>query len=171
MNFFNLWALRVAGTKETRPRDKGPFSVEFQSKIAILSRLSLGRVLVCPWDDCPARAVRKMFMCFLEIGFFFLAPTLVRPELQAIVCNTHKGSCDRLRATACSSRGLFRLVRLEIPFRRNSDTQPLLFSKKRTAVGIPIAWYKAQIPEFPRNREGKEQVVQVRVALEQETFL
>ena len=25
---------------------------------------------VCPWDDCPARAVRKMFMCFLFIGFF-----------------------------------------------------------------------------------------------------
>ena len=25
---------------------------------------------VCPWDDCPAGAVRKMFMCFLFIGFF-----------------------------------------------------------------------------------------------------
>ena len=30
---------------------------------------------VCAWDgcgdDCPTRAVRKMFMCFLFIGFFF----------------------------------------------------------------------------------------------------
>ena len=25
---------------------------------------------VRPWDDCPTRAVRKMFMCFLFIGFF-----------------------------------------------------------------------------------------------------
>ena len=24
---------------------------------------------VRPWDDCPARAVRKMFMCFMFIGF------------------------------------------------------------------------------------------------------
>ena len=24
---------------------------------------------VCPWDDCPARAVRKTFLCFLFIGF------------------------------------------------------------------------------------------------------
>ena len=31
---------------------------------------SLGRVRVRPWDDCPARAVRKMFMCFLFVGLF-----------------------------------------------------------------------------------------------------
>ena len=30
--------------------------------------LSLGRVRVCPWDDCPTRAVRKTFMCFVFIG-------------------------------------------------------------------------------------------------------
>ena len=74
------------GQTGTRPRDKlgpvpgthRPFSVEFHSKIAILSRLSLGRVPVCPWDDCPARAVRKMFMCFLFIGFFAPIIDLVR---------------------------------------------------------------------------------------------
>ena len=66
------------GQNGTRPRDKmgpvpgtnRPFSVQFHSKIAILSRLSLGRVGVRPWDDCPARAVRKMFMCFMFIVFF-----------------------------------------------------------------------------------------------------
>ena len=62
------------GQTGTRPWDKPgpvpgtnrPFSVEFHSKIAILSHLSLGRVLVCPWDVCPARAIRKMFMCFRD---------------------------------------------------------------------------------------------------------
>ena len=48
-----------AGKKKT-----GRFSV------AVLSRLSLGRVPVCPWDDCPSRVVRKMFMCFVFIVFF-----------------------------------------------------------------------------------------------------
>ena len=38
-------------------------------KIAILSRLSLGWVGVCRWDDCPTRTVRKMFMCFPFIVF------------------------------------------------------------------------------------------------------
>ena len=32
---------------------------------------------VCPWDDCPTRAVRKMFMCFLFIGFFLLRKRVV----------------------------------------------------------------------------------------------
>ena len=72
----------VPGTNGPPPRDKmgpvpginRPFSVEFHSRIAILSRLSLGRVAVRPWDDCPARAVRKMFMCFLFIVFFFFRP-------------------------------------------------------------------------------------------------
>ena len=74
----------VPGTNGTPPRDKmGPVpgtkwdpslfnSPVKKSKIAILYRLSLGRVGVCPWDDCPPRAVRKMFMCFLFIGFFLL---------------------------------------------------------------------------------------------------
>ena len=39
------------GETGTRPRTNRPFSVEFHSKIAILSRLSLGR-----WDDCPNQA-------------------------------------------------------------------------------------------------------------------
>ena len=46
------------------------FSVEFHSKIAVLSRLSLGRVGVRPWNGCPARAVRKMFLSFV----FFFSP-------------------------------------------------------------------------------------------------
>ena len=62
----------------TRPRDKPgpvpgtnrPFPVYFHSKGTILSRLSLGRVGVRPWDDCPTRAVRKMFMCFCLLVFF-----------------------------------------------------------------------------------------------------
>ena len=58
------------------PRTNRPFSVEFHSKIAILSGLSLGRVGVRPWDDCPARAVRKLFMCFLFIVFFFSPPLI-----------------------------------------------------------------------------------------------
>ena len=52
------------------PGTHRPLSVEFHSKIAILSRLSPGRVPSCPWDDCPARAVRKMFMCFVFFVFF-----------------------------------------------------------------------------------------------------
>ena len=32
--------------------------------------MSLGWVRVRPRDDCPARAVRKMLICFLLIGFF-----------------------------------------------------------------------------------------------------
>ena len=68
----------MSGTNRNRPWDKmgpvpgtnRPFSVDFHSKIAMKSRLSLGRVGVRPWDDCPARAVRKMFMCFMFIGFF-----------------------------------------------------------------------------------------------------
>ena len=51
------------------PGTNRPRSVEFHSKIGILSRLSLGRVGVRPWDICPARAVRKTFMCFVLIGF------------------------------------------------------------------------------------------------------
>ena len=46
------------------------------SKITILSPLSLGRAGVCPWADCPARVVRKMFMCFLFIGVF--RPNVIR---------------------------------------------------------------------------------------------
>ena len=72
----------VFGTNRNRPWDKPgpvhgtyrPLSLEFHSKNAILSRLSLGRVGVRPWDDCPSRAVRKMFECFLFIGFFFSPP-------------------------------------------------------------------------------------------------
>ena len=45
------------GQSITRPWDKPAVSVEFHSKIAILSRLSLGQVGVCRLDDCPARAV------------------------------------------------------------------------------------------------------------------
>ena len=82
----NIFGGTVSGTNRNRPWDKWdpsprdkmgpvpgtnrPFSVDFHSKSAILSRLSLGRVGVRPWDDCPTRAVRKMFMCFLFIGFF-----------------------------------------------------------------------------------------------------
>ena len=65
---------------EPVPGTNRPFSAQFHSKIAILSRLSLGRGGVRPWDDCPTRAVRKMFMCFLFIGF--LLPKLrIPPEL------------------------------------------------------------------------------------------
>ena len=71
----------VPGTNGTRPWDKlgpvpgtnRPFSVYFHSKIAILSRLSLGRVGVRPWDDCPGRAVRKM-LCVFCLLVFFSAP-------------------------------------------------------------------------------------------------
>ena len=31
--------------------------------------LSLARTGVRPWDDCPARTVRKMFMCFCLLFF------------------------------------------------------------------------------------------------------
>ena len=91
----NILGGTVSGTNGTpslgqtgpRPWDKlgpvpgtnRPFSVYFHSKIAILSRLSLGLVGVCPWDDCPARAVRKIFMCFLFIGFFS-APKQLSPS-------------------------------------------------------------------------------------------
>ena len=72
----------VSGTNGTPPWDKlGPvpgtnrlFSVEFHSKISILSRLSPGRVGVRPRDDCPARAVRKMLMCLVFLGFFLSPP-------------------------------------------------------------------------------------------------
>ena len=62
----------LPGTKWDPSLGNRPFSAEFHSKFAILSSLSLGRVGACPWDDCPTRAVRKMFMCFqiLFIGFF-----------------------------------------------------------------------------------------------------
>ena len=46
----------------------------------------LGRVGVRPWDDCPARAVSKMFMWFVFI-VFFLPPTPCSwlPDLQKIL--------------------------------------------------------------------------------------
>ena len=61
----------VLGTNRKSPWDKqdpslGPvpgtdqqFSVEFHSKIAILCRLSVGRVGVRRWNDCPARGSQK----------------------------------------------------------------------------------------------------------------
>ena len=68
----------VPGTNGARSWDKPgpvqgtnrPVSAEFHGKIGILSRLSLGWAGVRPWDDCPARAVRKMFMCFVFNWFF-----------------------------------------------------------------------------------------------------
>ena len=69
---------RSPGQIGPRPWDKPAFFVEFHSKVAILSRLSLGRVGVRPWDDCPTKAFRKMFMCFLFIGFFRLQSELLR---------------------------------------------------------------------------------------------
>ena len=74
----NILGRMVSGTNGTPPWDKlgpvpgpnRPFPVYFHTKTSILSRLSLGWVGVRPWDDCPARAVRKMFTCFLFIGFF-----------------------------------------------------------------------------------------------------
>ena len=72
------------------PGTNRPFSVYFHSKIAILSRLSLGWVGVRPWDDCPARAVRKMFTCFLFIGFFFFHPQFTSLGISSrICCRTH----------------------------------------------------------------------------------
>ena len=47
------------------------FLLKCHSKNAILSRLSLRWVGVRPWDDCPARAVRKMLMCLKVCWFFF----------------------------------------------------------------------------------------------------
>ena len=85
LNINICWAARCSGQTGAVPWDKRgpslgqtgtvpgtnrPFSAEFHIKIDILSRLSLGRVGVRPWDDCPARAVRKMFMCFVFIRFF-----------------------------------------------------------------------------------------------------
>ena len=82
----NILGWTVSGTNRNCPWDKrGPSlgqigirpwentavsSVEFHSKIGVLSRLSLGRMGVRPWDDCPARAVRNMFICYLSIVFF-----------------------------------------------------------------------------------------------------
>ena len=60
------------------PGTNRPFSVEFHSKIAILSRLSLGRVPVCPWDDCPARAVRK---CLCVLCLFFFGPRICAAKM------------------------------------------------------------------------------------------
>ena len=82
------------------PGTNRPFSVLFHSKIAILSRLSLGRVGVRSWDDCPAKAVRKMFMCFVRVYWFFRPQTTFlsfsdrrRGEsVKAVVCeNLHLG--------------------------------------------------------------------------------
>ena len=59
------------GQTGTRPCDKpAVFLFTSTAKIAILSRSSLGRVPVCPWNDCPARAVRKC-LCLLCLLFFF----------------------------------------------------------------------------------------------------
>ena len=69
------------GQTGTRPWDKAAVFCLIphwiHSEIAILSRLSLGRVGVLPWADCPARAVRKMFMWFLFMVFFFSPPNSV----------------------------------------------------------------------------------------------
>ena len=48
------------------PWTNRPFAVEFHIKIAILSRLSLGREGVRPWNDCP----QKMLVCFVFAVFF-----------------------------------------------------------------------------------------------------
>ena len=78
----------VSGTNSNRPRDKRdygtppwdrlgpvpgtnwPFSAN--STVTLPFRLAcpwLGQVGVRPWDDCPTRAVRQMFMGFLFIVF------------------------------------------------------------------------------------------------------
>ena len=68
----NILGGTVSGTNRNLPWDKRdpfqdkpepvpgtnrPFSVEFHSKLTILSHFSLGQVPVCPWNDSPARAV------------------------------------------------------------------------------------------------------------------
>ena len=47
-----------------------------------VSCLSLGRVPVCPWDDCPAKAVKKC-SCVVFIGFFF-APKFSPGDKRAV---------------------------------------------------------------------------------------
>ena len=53
------------------PGQTGLFLFNSSVKALFCSVCFLGRVGVRPWDDCPTGAVRKMFMCFLFIGFFF----------------------------------------------------------------------------------------------------
>ena len=65
------------GQTGTRPGTNWPFSVEFHSKIAILSLLSLVRIPVCPWDDCPAGAVRKN-------AYVFSVYWLFRPQMNGL---------------------------------------------------------------------------------------
>ena len=77
----------MSRTNRNRPcdkRDPSPvpgtnrsFSVEFLSKIAILSCLSLGRVRVSPWDNYLARAVRN---CLCVVCLFFrFSPQIIYP--------------------------------------------------------------------------------------------
>ena len=94
----NIFGGTVCGTNRNRSWDKPgpvpgtnrPFSVELHSTIAILSRLSLGRVGDRPWDDCPANAVRKMFMCFLFIGCFRLPNTVLLPPKRSLALRSKR---------------------------------------------------------------------------------
>ena len=81
----NIFGGTVSGTNGTRPRDKmGPLpgtkwdpSLGQTGLPLFNSTVKSPFCPVCPWDgwgfvpgdDCPARAVRKMLMCFLFIGF------------------------------------------------------------------------------------------------------
>ena len=81
----NIWAGQspgqtgtVPGTNGTPPRDKTgpvpgtnrPFSLEFHSKIAILSRLSLGQVGVRPWKRLSHKGRQKNVYVFSVYWFF-----------------------------------------------------------------------------------------------------
>ena len=57
--------------------DKPAFPAQSHSWIAILSRLFLGRVGVRPWDDCPTRAVRKMFGIRPICCLLFCSPQII----------------------------------------------------------------------------------------------
>ena len=66
----------VLGQTGTCPWDKPAVFCLIPQKVAILSRLSLGRLLVFPWDDRPARPLKgrqnysEKCLCVLWLLFF-----------------------------------------------------------------------------------------------------
>ena len=69
----NILGGTVSRTNRNCPWDKlGPVpGINRDLSMGQTSRcLFNSKVPVCPWDDCPARVVGNMFMCFAFIGYF-----------------------------------------------------------------------------------------------------
>ena len=107
--------------------------------MAILSHLSLGRVGVRPWDDCPTRAVRKMFMCFLFIGFVFAPKIGVQETVlfvnHALARGTPAIFVIFVVSRGSSSKALVLLVRMQI--RHFRHFRPLFLAGQKH--GLPKA--------------------------------